>query len=130
METKKNKSLSPAEMLKTVSFLVNAHITVTISNGTQFFEKAVASYSQYLSRILPSSMIHFIFTKSVLMQVLLPEALPFLQRVYPPDVGPSGAPPHSNRSNSPHIGISSFMLTNCQIPRCLPRQVNGQHLPY
>ncbi len=80
--------------------------------------------------ILPSSMIHFIFTKSALMQVLLPEALPLLQRVYPPDVGPSGAPPHMNRSNSPDIGISSFILTNSQRPRFFPQQVNGQHLPY
>ncbi len=48
----------------------------------------------------------------------------------PPDVGPSVAPPHMNRSNSPDISISSFILTNSQRPRCLPRQVNGQHLPY
>ncbi len=83
METKNGKSLSPAEMLKTVYPLLNAHITVMTSNGTQFFEKEIASYSQYLSRIPPSSMIHFIFTKYALMQVRLPEALPLLQRVYP-----------------------------------------------
>ncbi len=34
---KKGKPLSPAEMLKTVCSLVNAHITVMTSNGTQFF---------------------------------------------------------------------------------------------
>ncbi len=80
---KKRQIVVPVEMLKTVSSLVNAHITVMIFNGSQYFEKEVASYSQYLSRFLPSSMIDFIFTKSSLIQVLLPEAFP-LQRICPP----------------------------------------------
>ncbi len=47
----------------------------------QAFEKEIAMPVQFLSRILPPSTIHIIFSKSLLMQM---DALPLLQRFYPP----------------------------------------------
>ncbi len=122
---KPKKGKSPVEMLK-IFTSSNSHSTLLISNETKLFEKDIALYTLLLSRILPLSIIQLIFTKSSSMQILLPEADRLLWRTYLPML----VRPHMSRCDSPDIGIFSFILTNSQKPRCLPRQVNGKHLPY
>ncbi len=72
-----------------------------MSNGKKLFEKDIVLYSLLLSRILPLSIIHLIFTKSSSMQMLLPEADPLLWRAYLPML----VRPHMSRCDSPDIGI-------------------------
>ncbi len=55
-ESTQHKSLSTAEMLRILCPLLDAHLAVITSNGTDFFEKELARYVEFLSRILPPGM--------------------------------------------------------------------------
>lgn len=81
---KKAKSLSPAEMLIFFTNFGNANSAGLISNGAKLFEEEITLHSQFLCRMIPAGMVNLKFTKSALMQTLLPEGLPLLQCVYLP----------------------------------------------